>query len=295
MEQKHSTGIFLGTGASEMIPDPFCSCDVCNYARLHPKEQRVRSAFMLGANTCIDFGPDVLYSSARFGVDFSKIEDVLITHTHEDHFSPANLGVVSCNIPKPYNMFTVHMSEEGYNGLCATRRKLLETMDGSCDIFSAVDKKLYSVVPHKVYEKFRIGGMEIFPVFGFHNGNFEGEKAFNYRITENGRTLLYALDTGIYRPETLEALSGFPIDTLIMDATFGSKNTDSGCTHLDARSFILQLDSLIKAGIVTEKTKIYASHINHYNLWHHDEYQNYFNCNSPLPVTLAYDGLKIDI
>lgn len=293
MFEEYCPGIFLGTGASEMIPNPFCNCDVCNYARKHSEEQRVRSAFLLDNHTCIDFGPDVMSSSMRFTADLSQINDILITHTHDDHFSIANFEVISCNIPKPKNKFTIHLSEIGYNWLLKQRQIILEASGGMHDIISGVANGYYSVISHKAFEKFTIGEKEIFPVYGFHGGDAPDEKSLNYRITENGRTLLYAIDTGIYPEETIEALSDFPVDVLIMDATFGSKKMDKDCTHLDAYSFISQLEALIKAGIVTADTKVYASHINHYNLWKHNEFQDFFDKNAPVHVSVARDGMKI--
>ena len=291
----NNKGLFLGTSAAEMIPDPFCSCEVCNYARLHPEEQRVRSAFLADEETCIDFGPDVMYSSMRFGADFTKLKNIFITHLHSDHFSLDNLGVINCNNPKANNLFTLHISDVAFEWLIGQRKAILELSGGRNDILGCAEKGYYSIESHKAYESFKVGSKEVFTIYGFHGGEAPKEKSLNYRITENGKTLLYALDTGVYTSEALEALSGFPVDVLIMDATFGSMKMDETCTHLDAYSFISQLESLAKIGVVTDKTRIYASHINHYNMWHQKEYQSYFDKNSPLPVTVAYDGLKIDL
>ena len=283
--------IFLGTGAAELIPDPFCDCQVCKYARLHPEERRFRSAFLYDEHTCIDFGPDIFAEAERCDVDFSVLTDILITHTHGDHFSHENFNVVSCNIIKPKDLFTVHMSQEGYDWLMKYCKAVKDSVGN--DMIHASTNGYFDIVPHKVYESFRIGDKEIFPVYGFHSGCGKNEKSFNYRITENGRTLLYALDTGVYTQETVEALSGTAVDILIMDATFGSKRMDETCTHLDAYTFVSQLETLAANGIITSDTRIYASHINHYNTWHHNEYQKYFDENSPFNVTVARDGMQI--
>ena len=50
---------FLGTGAGEGIPNPFCTCRICEYARKHGgKDIRTRSSFMLDRHTIIDMGAD---------------------------------------------------------------------------------------------------------------------------------------------------------------------------------------------------------------------------------------------
>lgn len=59
--------IFLGTGAAEMYPNPFCSCEKC---------ERV---------TCIDFGPDVLAASQQYNAPLYDLRNIYLSHTHEDH------------------------------------------------------------------------------------------------------------------------------------------------------------------------------------------------------------------
>ena len=283
--------IFLGTSAAEMIPDPFCGCDVCNYARKHPEEQRVRSSFMIDNNTLIDIGPDVFASSMKFGVNLNSLKNILITHTHEDHFCIDNLNIISCNIPKPKNMFTIHLSPEGYEFVASMTKVMKEINQNP---MSCVDNGFYNYEVHKPFEEFRMDNKTVFPVVGFHTGRGKNEKSFNYRIKDEKGTLLYALDTGVYPEETIEALSGVPVDILIMDATFGSCRMDSGCTHLDAYTFVSQLERLVKVGTVTSKTRIFASHINHYNQWKHNEYEKFLKDSCPgLNITVARDGMVI--
>ena len=42
---------FLGTGAADMLPDPFCDCPLCRDAREHPEHVRLRSHFLLDPHT----------------------------------------------------------------------------------------------------------------------------------------------------------------------------------------------------------------------------------------------------
>ena len=73
---------FLGTGASEGIPDLFCRCAVCEKARLHKgRENRTRAGLMVDDDLLIDFSPDFFSNSIKFGIDGNKIETLLITHS----------------------------------------------------------------------------------------------------------------------------------------------------------------------------------------------------------------------
>ena len=51
--------MFYGTGAAEGIPDPFCTCYLCQYARDHGgKDVRTRSMFRVDPTMVIDMGAD---------------------------------------------------------------------------------------------------------------------------------------------------------------------------------------------------------------------------------------------
>ena len=284
--------IFLGTGAAEMVPNPFCTCEVCRYAWAHPEEMRMRSAFQMDEKTVIDFGPDVFAAAQRFGVHMDKMEDMLFTHLHGDHFCFENMDMACMCVPKREKPFRVHLSQEGYDNLM-TLRRAVNAVPGKDD--NVKDHIVYDLIPHKVFESFKAGTKTVLPVRAFHGGAMRTERGVYYRITqEDGKTLLYALDTGVYPEETAEALSGFPVDILIMDGTFGSRLMDDACTHLDFHTFISQLDKLTKHGVVTESTKIYASHIAHHNHWPTDEYSARLSAAAGREIVVARDGMRID-
>ena len=84
--------LFLGTGAAEGIPTPFCRCRVCENARKKGgKEVRMRSSFRVSRELLIDLGPDLFSGCVKTGTDLYDLKYVLITHTHEDHLDIGNL------------------------------------------------------------------------------------------------------------------------------------------------------------------------------------------------------------
>ena len=86
--------VFLGTGAAEMYPNPFCGCEVCERARRN-RETRLRAAFLLDETMMVDFGPDVAAASQHYGVPLNDVKHVLVTHTHEDHFNMATFSILT--------------------------------------------------------------------------------------------------------------------------------------------------------------------------------------------------------
>ena len=120
------------------------------------------------------------------------------------------------------------------------------------------------------------------------------ETAINYLFEKNGRKILYACDTGFYPDKTLRTLSGSKVDNLVLETTWGSLTDRSSESHLNCEAFVKMLDILLEEAIIHKDTHIFATHINHKHDFTHDEMQAWFNTHSKLPVTVAYDGLKIN-
>lgn len=285
--------LFLGTGAAELLPNPFCKCKICEHVRRHPEEMRRRSSFLYDAHTVIDFGPDTLSACHALNVDLSGLQDVLITHAHDDHFSLANLNVITMSTTSRETPFTVHISQGAWEYFCLVRKAVLDATGGRKDPLGASADGWYSFQPHGFFETFTLGEKTVFTVRGNHPGEGPNEQSVHYRITEGGKTLLYALDTGLYGPDSLEALSETPVDILIMDATFGSAERPMTGAHLNGKMFIMQVENLAKAGVVTDSTRVFATHINHKHDWTHADYQAFFDASGAHPVTVARDGMEI--
>ena len=119
------------------------------------------------------------------------------------------------------------------------------------------------------------------------------ECAVNYLFKrDDGRKLLYACDTGFYPERSLSILEGEKIDVLILEATFGSNDSNDTSSHMNAWAFRDMLGILLDRGVIRPDTRVYASHINHKHTFTHELYQAWFDENAPIPVTVAWDGLE---
>ena len=84
---------FYGTGASEGFPALFCQCENCARARkLGGKNIRTRASLGVDEELLIDFSQDTYSHCLYGGLDLTKIRHVLITHSHSDHFCPADIA-----------------------------------------------------------------------------------------------------------------------------------------------------------------------------------------------------------
>lgn len=84
--------LFLGTSAATSFPLAFCKCSICQKARINKgKDSRKRASVLINDDLLIDFGPDVVHSSALYDVDLTKVRYILQTHGHSDHFDAGHL------------------------------------------------------------------------------------------------------------------------------------------------------------------------------------------------------------
>lgn len=281
---------FLGTGAAEGIPPLFSRNDETERIRREGgPDLRTRSSFRIGEEYQIDFGPDAFFQSVRCNCDFYDLRHLIITHMHADHIQLE--AVVAKNMPYDTNgePIILYGSVPGMEWL----EKAVAVLTGKADAAALGEKYILKALEY--YERYTVGELILHTVRGNHRAMSETEYAINPLIElPDGRTLLYAVDTGYYEDASFEYLTGHKLDVLVMETTFGSR-TDRGeypAGHLDAHSFLRMLDRMERAGAVSTATKIYATHINPKHEWNHAELQTFFD-SSPYEVTVASDCLEI--
>ena len=284
---------FLGTGALEAIPDPLCNCYLCQIARKDPGEQRCRSMFQLDKENLIDCGPDFYSVSTRFKLELNDLQNVFVTHTHEDHLSFTNANFIRNSITRACGPVNLYLSQAGYDYLYdaySTFKDKYTRREG----IRALERGLVELHVVKPGHIFNAGGYIIMPVNTCHKAS-PTETALNYRFEKSGKSLLYACDTGWYLEESLDILRGSNLSVLIMEGTWGNNWELPIEQHLSAKAFLTQLETFSKYGIISSDTRIFVTHISHKHTLTQAEYQNYMNEHTDRNVTVAYDGLEIDL
>lgn len=286
--------IFLGTGASEAIPNPFCECEVCRKAMAShdPREKRGRSAFSIDEQNLIDFGPDVISAAGRFCVPMSHLRNIFYTHFHSDHCDFVNWENPRMSVTPPPNV-RVFLSEPALEGLKAFRDVILSypSKDYARDI--RFYEKMLEFVPLKPYDTVMADDMTVSALKTIHPGRFVGETALNYLFERNGKRFLYAADTGLYCEENYEFLKGKLLNILIMECSFGLQDLEQNSGHLSCKHAALMIDRFRKDGVVSDSTEIYMTHIGHKGGLNHVELQQKMRELTGLAVDAAYDGLRL--
>lgn len=286
--------LFLGTGAAELFPNPFCSCKTCQmaFASDDTHNHRRRSAILLDEENLIDCGPDMLNACIEFNAPLMRLKNIFITHLHDDHIDFRALNnLYMCSGPAPHlNMF---MSPEAYAGL----RRLKSDID-TLDYTSAkriTDQILKDCdfIPLKPFMEYLIDDMTVSAVYGRHGGQFTEEKSLNYLFKKNGETTFLAFDTGLFHEETFEYLSGKRVDLMVIDGTFGSAPVGESCRHLNLQNLQRTVDRLVMQGTLYEKSRIVVTHIGHKGLLLHDEYDSIIKKMFGNRASVAYDGMRL--
>lgn len=269
---------FLGTGASEGIPSPFCRCSVCMNARKYGgKYVRSRAGVLVDGRLLIDFSPDAFYQAYLNEINYDEVNTILFTHSHEDHLNPTDLCTA------------IHTK---------SYTNKLEIF-GNAAVKSCIDEyaRKYSVKIDNKMTYHVVGGGSVFTtdgytVRGFSSVHMDGEDSLIYAVEKDGKTYFNCFDTDIPKGEVFDdmAAKGLKFDVIAFDLTYGIIENDWR-RHMDVFKVERVIEELKRRNLVKHETEYYATHIYH-GAGDNDEIEK--ACNA-IGVKVAYDGLEINV
>ncbi|MBO4368350.1 MAG: hypothetical protein J5859_06525 [Clostridia bacterium] len=282
---------FLGTGAGEGYPGLWCNCPHCSYARLHGgRNIRANSCAVLDGKLLLDMGPACFDNAARFGVDITGAQALLVTHPHEDHLYPQHFiwrrtSQETLALGYREQMFRggpcfTPVPELTIYGNSFTKALLAPYKDRAGNLglrFEEIHEG----------EAFDAAGCHVTPVRGNHH---ERGFAHSYVIEKDGKTLLYALDSGMYDADMMDLLRSFRYDLVVMEGTTGLNEQYGG--HMCLVTDLKMKEFLKENGCLNEGCPFVLTHMSPHWCPPHDWYEAVVQRSG---ITLAYDGLSIEI
>lgn len=267
--------LFCGTAAAEAWPALFCTCSACQQARARGgKDIRSRTAYMIGERVRVDFGPDSNLHHHKYGLSYQRLEHLLVTHSHADHWFPEDLQYRRAGfsvVPEP----PLHVW-----GNDRVRDKFERVNGGDWDRYRLA---FHLISPWKPID---LGnGLTATPVLAAHD---PAEECVNYLLEEKGRFALLGHDTGWYDEPTWEFLSGKPLNLVVLDCTYGPEAHNRG--HLGCPWVVRARDELAKRGALAPDARVVATHFSHNGGWLQEDLERFFR---PHGIEVAFDGLKI--
>lgn len=273
---------YLGTAAAEGWPAPFCTCNNCQRARKEKgKNYRSRAQVLINDDLLFDFGPDSFYHTMAFNVDYSKVETVLLTHSHTDHFYP--LDLILRGVPYAYDRDKNKMSIFGNEKCEAMYEKMLKNDDDSGNLKDCIDFHLT-----KAFEGFKAKNYDVLPLQAQHDPR---ENCLIYSLTDkDGKTLFYGNDTGDITEETWKHIKNLHFDVVSLDCTMGG--TPGCASHMGVEEAIVLKNKILEAGCADENTKFIITHFSHNGCLLHHELEERVKGTG---FIVAYDGMVLDI
>lgn len=267
---------FLGTAASEGIPNPFCKCDICEKTRMQKgRNIRTRSSVVIDDIMQIDIAPEFSYQVMKENIDVTKIKDLLFTHTHPDHFNVGDLFSrmvdYGFNITHPLYIYGNDIAVNG----------CLNVLPG----YSPERFVINLIVPYQT--TVTSAGYTITPLLSNHA---KWEFCYIYLIEKEGKTILYGHDSGYFPELTWQWLknSNKQIDLAVFECTYGYKQNDRTNNHMSIETVIATQKRMLDEGIFHNATQLITSHHSHSSGFMYDELFEIFK---PHNIEVAYDGL----
>lgn len=267
--------LFLGTGALEGNPSPFCDCANCQYVR-EKKGRNIRqqASILIDNMLLIDFGSDVTREFNSLGKSMAKLKWVLVTHCHIDHFFAGNL----------------------FNRLKGPRTTTISDLHiyGPERIKELSNEWISNPVEQKVFlhfinpfQTFKLDKYTIRTFAISQNDKFAGEGMY-FAVSDGKKSLLYITDTYKLPQESWKAMKGLSFDTIILDETFGYKEVPNK-DHHNISIFLETLQRFKENGLVKSGAKIFANHMSHHNP-PHDKLIKIMKNHG---VDVSFDGLEV--
>lgn len=266
---------YLGTAAAEGFPAVFCNCRHCNDARkIGGKNIRTRSQAIINDDLLLDLPADTYHHFLTNNIEGDKIENLLISHSHGDHFYFKELEMHS-------GAFAKEMRVPTLNVYCG---------QGVFDIISATQ---YANIELNKIDVFKTESVGKYRVTSFPANHFYGDDARFYLI-EGEKTILYAHDTGFFYDEVFEYFkeNNVKLDLISMDCTNIDIPIEDIHPHMGIDNINRLVEKLTSMGVIDDNTVKVINHFSHNARPIHHELEERVK---DYGYIVSYDGLTIEI
>lgn len=266
--------LITGSGAADGVPGFFADSNVSRYARKNGgKDVRTRSGALIDGVLKIDFGPDTFAQCQALGLDPCEWKYIVYTHSHDDHYSPKELQYA----------FPPFVGEHYVTPRVYGNQVILSGIESAFAEGVKLDRILI-----QSFCSVEIGEYKVTPIRAYHKLD---EDSLNLIIQRNGKSFLYAADTGVYQEQTWKFLEGWKFDGAVIECTDGFNPRDYW-GHLSCAELIDLVGRLRGMGCFGDKTVICTTHHSHTGLATHAELEA---CLNPHGIHIGFDGKLFEI
>ncbi len=252
---------FLGT----------CACDFSpkletDFKDKFDKDARRSSALLIGDRYLIDCGVHILDELRIAGSDAAKITDIFVTHLHCDHYNIEHVRSIARSGDRPLRLWVREGAE-------------------------IPDSEGVEIIYMHQFERYRVS--EDVCVTGMPANHEDTVFPQHFIFEADEKKIFYGCDGGWLLNETYNYMRKRAFDLMVLDCTVGDYVGDFRLGEHNSIPMIrLMLPSFKTTEIITEKTKIYFSHLAP-SL--HASHEETASIAAEMGCLVAYDGLGITL
>jgi len=247
----------LGTGAADY-----------DWTRFGEPGVRGSTSSLLNGHILIDCGATGPDGLKRFGIPFSAVDALLVTHSHSDHFAPGRIAELAAGRETPLDVFA--------------SPKALALLPES----GAIARH-----PLSAGDKFTLGDVAVTVLPANHPTEIPGETAFHFSFETPAGNLLYALDGAWMLKAAVWLIKHLRFDWIVLDCTMADAGDWRIFEHTDVEMAAHMVKSLRTLGIADGETRIVLDHLAR-TLWPETEAGRREKI-AGTGFELAFDGMEL--
>jgi len=223
----------LGTGAADH-----------DWKRLGEPGVRGSAATLIDGHVLIDCGTTGFANLTRFDIQPRALTDLLITHSHGDHFAPDQIR----------NVLEARGPDLPPLGIWASPQAL-------ATLARALPDRRYTGRPLVAGTVFDVGRQHVTALPANHLLPDPSEQALHFLIETPQGSLLYALDGAWLLKQARLLIGKRRLDMIIWDATVANSGDFRAFEHNDLAMIGLMMASLTTTGAVDSRTVCVLDHV----------------------------------
>ncbi len=253
---------FLGTGAADF-----------DWSEIGKPGVRGSTSTLLNDRILVDAGVTGWENLHRFGVSPDALDALLITHSHQDHFSETVIArILEARHPASpkLKVFASPQAVSRLSRICGSR---------------------FEGVPLSTGTEFDLPGFHVVTLPANHRVEDFREECFHFLFLSPVENLLYALDGAWMMCKARALIGKTPIHTVVWEATMESPANFRIFEHSDL-SMLDQMKTVLRTdGIFSGRTEFYVTHIAK-TLWN-GSFEDQSASAARHGYRMAFDGMTV--
>lgn len=250
--------LFIGTGAADWVLKE----------RKGDEFFRRLTAVRVNKDLMIDCSADTTDFVDKKEGELDEVENVLITHTHSDHYSPETiLNILGDDV-------RVWAEKEAEEMILSDMPQLRESV-------------------LEIFEENTVGKYTVIPVPASHSVANRKQTPVNYIISDGEKTIFWGCDSAWIPNYSWHEMKKHKFDLIVLDGTLGDADGDYRIFEHNNIAMIKEMTNTIKSQqLLKENGKVMISHMSRYAHKEHSELQKQLD---DVGVIVAYDDMEIEI